>query len=202
MRNTLKEIQDYIINFDKNEIPDYAKLPEVSLYMDQLITYVNDILKLYSADEKNLLTKFMVNNYVKNKLVSAPKNKRYEKDQLAYLIAITLLKQVASLDNLKVLMDKNNTNIHGADLYSFFINCEKETVDSVHHKTQLRLDAIEKKYRQDLQKTRGKRLESQKVNVQLKKQLLYVAFKLYVEAEINKILADKIVFEINKEMEN
>ena len=43
----------------------------------------------------------MVNNYVKHGLIPAPVKKRYNQKHLAFLIAITLLKQVLTLPEIK-----------------------------------------------------------------------------------------------------
>lgn len=47
--------------------PKWTDLPEIDLYMDQMITYINEKLKdTYFYDEK-FITKAMINNYVKNR---------------------------------------------------------------------------------------------------------------------------------------
>jgi Domain of unknown function (DUF1836). len=43
----------------------------------------------------------MVNNYVKNGLLPHPEKKRYTREHLAYLIAITFLKQVVSINDIE-----------------------------------------------------------------------------------------------------
>ncbi|MFQ7058586.1 MAG: DUF1836 domain-containing protein [Turicibacter sanguinis] len=42
----------------------------------------------------------MLNNYVKQKVVSPPLNRRYNEKHLAYLIVVCLLKQVYSLTEI------------------------------------------------------------------------------------------------------
>lgn len=51
------------------------------------------------VDEK-AITKSMINNYVKHGLVSAPKNKKYTRNHLAYLIVVCLFKQVYSMQEI------------------------------------------------------------------------------------------------------
>ena len=49
--------------------PKWTELPEIDLYMDQVITYINEKLKdTYFYDEK-FITKAMINNYVKTGIV-------------------------------------------------------------------------------------------------------------------------------------
>ncbi|MBO0440105.1 DUF1836 domain-containing protein [Candidatus Enterococcus ikei] len=83
-------------------LPRWHELPEIELYMDQVITLVERYLSPVILKEKHtLLTSSMVNNYVKLGLIPAPKKKRYNQKHLAFLIAITLLKQVLSIPEIK-----------------------------------------------------------------------------------------------------
>lgn len=59
--------------------PRWNDLPEIELYMDQVITYMNDKLKdTYFYDEK-FITKSMINNYVKTGIVHPPVKALYKK---------------------------------------------------------------------------------------------------------------------------
>ena len=72
-------------------LPRYAELPDIELYMDQVLTYIDDRLQpLFPADEK-LLTSSMVNNYVKQRLIPTPSHKRYGREHVALLIFICLM---------------------------------------------------------------------------------------------------------------
>ena len=69
---------------------DYIKpedIPNIDLYMDQVTTFMEEQLvssKRY-ADDK-ILTKTMINNYAKNKLLPPPEKKRYSKEHVLMLI--------------------------------------------------------------------------------------------------------------------
>ncbi len=81
-------------------MPRYSRLPEIELYMDQLVNCVNRVLApLSSADssEELLLTKSMVNNYVKQRVLPPPEKKRYDRRHLAMLLMLCPLKQVCSI---------------------------------------------------------------------------------------------------------
>ncbi|KAF1292562.1 fatty acid-binding protein DegV [Enterococcus sp. CU9D] len=83
-------------------LPRWSELPDLELYMDQVINLVDVYLTPFIKPEKhNLLTKSMVNNYVKLGMIPAPKKKRYTKTHVAFLIAITTLKQVLTINEIK-----------------------------------------------------------------------------------------------------
>lgn len=84
--------------------PRWNDLPEIELYMDQVITYMNDKLKdTYFYDEK-FITKSMINNYVKTGIVHPPVKKHYTKSHLAYFLVLTILKRCYSMQQITSLL--------------------------------------------------------------------------------------------------
>lgn len=81
----------------------WEQLPDLGLYMDQVITYVEQQCRTLYAQEK-FLTPAMVNNYVKSGLISRPNGKKYSRALLAQLIMICTLKQALSQDEMKKLL--------------------------------------------------------------------------------------------------
>lgn len=118
--NNMKDIVEF-------HCPRYEELPEVFLYKDQVIIYVEDALKaLHMNKTEKLLTPTMLNNYVKQRIVSPPKDKKYNKKHLAYLIVVCALKQVFTLNEIcnliKMQIDKYSMDI----AYNYFcIELEK-----------------------------------------------------------------------------
>ena len=87
-------------------IPRFNELPRVPLYKDQVITYLENLVKEINIDnEEKILTPTMLNNYVKQRVVSPPKDKKYNEKHLAYLIVVCLLKQVFSLQEICELIN-------------------------------------------------------------------------------------------------
>ena len=94
-------------------MPRWNELPNVDLYLDQVVTFINSSLNSFilsnvsnsSKTENQVLTKTMINNYVKNKLIEPPKKKKYSKVKLAKLFVICILKQVYSMNDIKDLIN-------------------------------------------------------------------------------------------------
>lgn len=117
MLNNEIEIQD-ILNF---HCPRYNELPKISLYKDQVILYIEEMLKPLNLNPKDsLLTPTMLNNYVKQKVVSAPQGRRYNEKHLAYLIVVCLLKQVYSLTEICELIRIQIDSYSTEEAYNFF----------------------------------------------------------------------------------
>lgn len=109
------------------QLPRWDELPELELYMDQVITIVDRYLSPLIEDEKHpLLSSAMVNNYVKHKLVPPPVKKRYNRNHLAYLIAITLLKQVFSIPNINELIQMQLAIYEPQEAYNNFCIVQEE----------------------------------------------------------------------------
>lgn len=81
--------------------PRWAELPGIALYMDQVTGYINEIFAPIAPQEQQItLTKAMVNNYVKQRVMSPPVNKKYDRAHMAYLVTICALKQVFSIPEI------------------------------------------------------------------------------------------------------
>ena len=82
--------------------PDrWDKLPDIPLYMDQVVSYLSR--QMIPVGDGDALTSAMINNYIKDGLVERANGKKYGQEHLAYLTAITALKQVMSVREMKVL---------------------------------------------------------------------------------------------------
>ena len=79
-------------------------IPDLGLYMDQVITFVQRQCKDLFMEGDRIFTPSMVNNYVKIGLVDRPVAKKYGRDQLAQLLMICVLKQSISSENMKSLV--------------------------------------------------------------------------------------------------
>ena len=120
MDEQIIDLMDFLKKIDEFDLPTYKELPSVPLYMEQVITYVNNVLKPLSDKEKNVLTSFMVNNYVKQKVIPAPVNKKYSKMHLIYLISLGILKNVLSITDIRNIIKMQITQYPIEIAYDFF----------------------------------------------------------------------------------
>lgn len=85
----------------------WENMPDIPLYMDQLISYMPRQLLDFESGET--LTSAMVNNYIKANLMPRAKEKRYERIHIVMLTAICMLKHVLSAKELGRLLDLYDT---------------------------------------------------------------------------------------------
>lgn len=101
------------------ERPDrWDELPDIPLYMDQVVGYL--ARQMISFQEGDNLTSAMINNYVKDGLLARANGKKYEQEHLAYLTAISALKQVLSVREMKVLTAVGRDRRNSERQYEYF----------------------------------------------------------------------------------
>ena len=87
----------------KFELPAYHEIPDVGLYLDQTVKYINSV---YSMIPNIEITSSMVSNYVKKGIIDRPIKKCYSRDQICYLIFIVMGKSVLSMENIQFLFQE------------------------------------------------------------------------------------------------
>lgn len=96
-----KKIDD-ISNF---HIPRWNELPNLDLYLDQTVTLLESYLQNYIGNnEEKIITKTMINNYIKAGLIKAPTKKKYKKTHIATLFVVCTLKQIYSISDINKLI--------------------------------------------------------------------------------------------------
>ena len=95
--------------FQDFHMPRYDEIPDIDLYMDQLLAYIEKILSpLFVQSNEKILTTSMVNNYVKQGVLPATVKKRYSREHVILLIEICLAKQMYSIQEIGKLLAVQN----------------------------------------------------------------------------------------------
>ncbi len=82
----------------------WDEMPDFDLYIDQVTSIIETSLGDLDDNDDEVLTKAMINNYVKHGVLKAPVKKKYNREHVAYLMMIVLLKRVYALDEIKKLI--------------------------------------------------------------------------------------------------
>ena len=98
----------------------WEELPDIALYMDQVISYMPR--QLINFKEEEQLTSAMVNNYIKDGLVPRADGKRYSPTHLAYLTAVCALKKVLSVRDISNLIHSGEElGMDAEAMYGYFL---------------------------------------------------------------------------------
>ena len=109
--------------------PKWEDIPNIDLYLDQVLLYVNQVCAPISPDKDKGLTASMVNNYVKHGYLTKPDKKKYQRKQIARLIAITTLKSVFSIQEIAQTLNTLQTQASSDQLYDAFVNYMNHGID-------------------------------------------------------------------------
>src|SRR3954453_885202 len=99
------------------------EIPQIDLYMDQVIQlFENKFTETKRNEDEKVLTKTMINNYAKGKLIFPIHNKKYSKEHLILMSLIYQLKGALSINDIKVTLQGINKKIinEEIDLESFY----------------------------------------------------------------------------------
>src|SRR5690606_33081721 len=95
----------------------------IDLYMDQVIQLFEHTFNQSTRNEdEKVLTKTMINNYAKGKLLFPIKQKKYSKEHLLLISLIYQLKGTLSISDIKTTLEGINENIDKIDIDSFYKN--------------------------------------------------------------------------------
>lgn len=101
----IEKISQWAQSVQHKETVNWEKLPDIDLYMDQVLTYMDRQLALFQRNEQDrLLTSSMINNYVKDGILPRPSQKKYSREHLALMLVVCMLKQVLPIQNIAALL--------------------------------------------------------------------------------------------------
>ncbi len=179
-----------------NEI-SLSDIPSIDLYMDQVTTFFENKLGHLKRDEKDpILTKTMINNYTKGKILMPPYKKKYSKEHIVLLILIYNLKQVLSMADIHSLfspiidekndldrkLDRNlDSNISIEEIYSAFIEIKENELENFSNEIDERINVIKEK---------TLNMDSEKHDLV---ELLLIVMMLINQATVQKRLAEQII---------
>ncbi|WP_283679156.1 DUF1836 domain-containing protein [Lentilactobacillus sp. Marseille-Q4993] len=91
-----------------SNLPLFKELPTIDLYIDQTVGLVNQYTENLTDQP---LTKSMINSYVKKKIISKPVTKKYDQNQLAMIIIVSLLKPFLSLTAISQFLSTSRIDL-------------------------------------------------------------------------------------------
>lgn len=114
---SLDDIREY-------RCPRWDKLPDIDLYMDQVLVVLDKYLRIFKeTEDEKVITSAMINNYVKQKITKPPVNKKYTRYHIAFLYVVCVLKNFVSLSDICVGASSLLNGRHSAEAFDMF--CEE-----------------------------------------------------------------------------
>ena len=144
MLNVNDILTKWLTDLQGYRFPDYERFPDIELYMEQVITYLDRSLSIFSTSSMDKqITSSMINNYVKGQVISAPISKKYSKEHLALLEETYALKHVLTINEIKQILDVKYKDGNNADAFNQFKRLYGEKLDEASQTTKNALKNVD-----------------------------------------------------------
>lgn len=128
----LKCFEEWDRHLNEQKIPDWDALPEIDLYMDQVLILINKYAHIFTiSGDSNIVTPPMINNYVKHKTIPAPVKKKYSKKHIAYLIMVCTLKQALNISTIEKMIPNGLEEDAVKTIYNDFVRNQQKAFQYV-----------------------------------------------------------------------
>ncbi len=134
---SLQDFENWIGALREYHMADWEALPEIDLYMDQVVNYMDKQLTPLKIDEdEKLLTPAMINNYVKFNTLPKPEGKKYSKRHLGRLFPLSILKQCLPLPVIGRAIGDFRGMLTGKVAYERYCKLQSEAFNKIAERAQ------------------------------------------------------------------
>lgn len=161
---------------DQTDI-ETADIPKIDLYMDQVITlFDNTLASSKRLPDDKLLTKTMINNYTKDKILMPAANKKYTPEHIVHMALIYHLKQSLSIGDIKNLFQEtlHQDDVNVWTVYQDFLTWKKDQAEQLEQQIE-------------------EQLTNQQSQLNEQEQTLLTILSLTHHANMYKRLAEKLI---------
>ena len=117
-----ERLQNWLCGMEHFDLPEWDALPQLELYMDQIIILLKQYLApLHRGEEDKAITASIINNYVRMKVMPAPIKKKYSRVHIACLIMICTLKRSLSISCIQRILPSDHSEERVHQLYDDFV---------------------------------------------------------------------------------
>ncbi|MGL5765207.1 MAG: DUF1836 domain-containing protein [Sarcina sp.] len=157
----MENLNDLINSLELDKNIELKDIPEIDLYMDQVIQLFEAKLESYKRnEEEKIMTKTMINNYVKGRLLMPVVKKKYSKNHIILLSLIYQLKGGLSIADIKELLSniigeesskaEEEKNIDLDNTYNSYLSLNKENEEDFKAEIQVLESRIDRENIEDV----------------------------------------------------
>lgn len=192
MKSNEDRLRDIFARLDKISYIKLEKIPEIDLYMDQVTSFMEEHLRKAKRNpEDKALTKTMINNYAKNRLLPPPVKKKYSRDHILLLLFIYYYKNLLSFNDIEQLF-KPLTEKHFApdstpplsEIYQEIFSLENEQMERLKEDTRVKFEAAKTIFT-DVD-------EEEREYLQLFAFISELSFDVYLKKQMVEIMIDQL----------
>ena len=192
MESIKKSLEDWMNELSNFSFKDYEQLPDLDLYMDQVIQFLDKQLYIFQTSTVDKqITPSMINNYVKGEVLPSPIAKKYNKEHLALIEEICTLKQVLSIAEVKQILDSEyQDSVSKGEIFNKFNKMNNEKINASVEEAFKSLNEIDDNNKQALTELAMDFAMTANTYIQISKRILYL-IRAYDSYEKAKEAAEK-----------
>lgn len=187
-----KILHDLLNSLDSLEGIRPGEIPNIALYMDQVTTFMDaQIASSRRFESDKVLTKTMINNYAKNKLLPPPVKKKYSPEHMMLLVFIYYFKNILSITDIQTLLAPITDRYFGTesgfsikDIYDEIFQMEKEEIASVKEDLLKKADVSKSMF--------GSSPEEDREFLQLFSFICLLSFDVYLKKQMIEHMVDEL----------
>jgi len=143
MKERCRLIKDWIEGLGTSQLAEWDQLPDIGLYMDQVVTILERQSGQYlQGEDVKAITPSMINNYVKDGIIKRPVMKKYGREHLADLLILNSAKQVLPISDIAVLLRHMEDEVSTGEKYSYYRALQQEACEGVAARMRQALDNV------------------------------------------------------------
>ncbi|MBD3108281.1 DUF1836 domain-containing protein [Bacillus sp. AGMB 02131] len=140
----MEKLQSFLERLNHEQNISLNDIPEIDLYMDQVIQlFENKFNGTRRNEDEKILTKTMINNYAKGKLLFPIKNKKYSKEHIILISLIYQLKGALSIKDIQATLQGIHEQATEGNLdifYERYLQESEENIDSIKEDVNTRME--------------------------------------------------------------
>ena len=130
MNSKAEQLREWNEPFKEYQIITAESMPDIDLYMDQVITFISKQLEAFTNESDKIITPSMINNYTKDGIIPRPVNKKYNKTHLTSILMMCVFKQILPINDITIFIDKaQEENI--SKQYDIFAEMQNDQVRKI-----------------------------------------------------------------------
>ena len=184
-------INSIMASLDRVDFIKPGDIPGIELYVDQVTAFLDKRLKntaRHQGDER-IITKTMINNYAKNRLLPPPEKKKYGKEHILILIFIYYFKNILSISDIQDMLGPLTERYFGRDGDMTIASIYEEATAMGNAQLEGLKEDVMKKYRASAEAFKDAEEGDEQEFLQLFSFICMLAFDVYVK----KLMIEKII---------
>lgn len=195
-KKILTDLTEYIKAL---EYTPSSEVPSLQLYMDQVTGFMEEQLSMMKRDSSDkVLTKTMINNYTKNRLLPPPVKKRYSQNHMLMLLFIYYYKGILSLSDIEEVLRPLNQDFFDAssapslsEIYTEVFSLEAKEKDKLIEDISEKFERAQKSFSVDNQSF-SELSDSAREDLQLFSFISELAFDVYLKKQLIEKITDEL----------